>query len=161
MSKIPGYSVAAENLATRINEVQAKVANQLAASNSKYKEDANKRQRSKIFEVGDEVMVFLRKERFLVGTCNKLKHKKISPYCILKKINDNAYVVDLPGDLNISFTFNVTDLFEYHASNTPLYSDHNLRASFSEEGWNAVEQLACDYLEECDRRNRRTSRQFF
>ena len=161
LPKIPGYSVAAENLATRINEVQAAVASQLAASNSKYKEDADKRRRSKIFEVGDEVMVFLRKERFPVGTYNKLKHKKIGPCRVLKKINDNAYVVDLPGDLNISPTFNVADLFEYHASNTPLYPDHNSRASFSEEGGNDVEQLACDYLEEYDRRNGRKSRQFF
>ena len=99
-------------------------------------------------------MVFLRKERFPVGTYNKLKHKK-NCYCrILKKINNNTYVVDLPGDLNISHTFNVADLFEYHASDTPLYSDYNSRANFSEEGGNDIEQLACDYLEECDCRNR-------
>jgi len=30
--------------------------------------------------------------------------------CILEKINDNAYKVDLPDEYNISATFNVSDL---------------------------------------------------
>ena len=59
----------------------------------------------KIFNVGDLVLVYLRKERFPVG--------------ITKKINNNAYVVALPPNMNISSLFNVADLYDYHPPDEP------------------------------------------
>ena len=60
-------------------------------------------------------MIYLRKERFLVGTYNKLKMKKFGPCKILKKHDlGNAFEVELPKGIHISPIFNIENLIEYH-----------------------------------------------
>ena len=76
-------------------------------------------------------MVHLRKERIHAGSYNKLKPKKHGSFKIVK-ITNNSYVVDLPSDMTMSKTFNVTDLYEYHRTEQ-LYHDYKLRTSFFEE----------------------------
>ena len=86
-------------------------------SNDKYKENVDKRRRHHSFEVGDEVMVLLKKGRFPIGTYSKLKMRNFSPCKILMKIDiAKAYEVELPNDMDISPIFNVSDLNEYHES---------------------------------------------
>ena len=124
-----GKSIAASNMAEHVKTIHEKVQQALTASNRNYKHAADKTRRKKIFEVGDLVMIHLRKERFPVGTYNKLKPRKYGPCKVLKKINNNAYVVELPDNMAISNTFNVSDIYEYFPEN-----ENHSRASSFEEG---------------------------
>uniref|UniRef100_A0A2N9I339 Tf2-1-like SH3-like domain-containing protein n=1 Tax=Fagus sylvatica TaxID=28930 RepID=A0A2N9I339_FAGSY len=59
---------------------------------------------------------------------SKLLPRGDGPFQVLKRINDNAYKLDLPGEYNVSATFNVTDL-------SPFDVGGHLRANpFQEEG---------------------------
>jgi hypothetical protein len=59
------------------------------------------------------ILAHLRKERFLRGTYNKLKMKKIGPCKILRKFGTNAYEIELPNGIRISLIFNVSYLYPY------------------------------------------------
>ena len=146
LPKLPGVSQVVENMAERIQAMQEEVRQKLEATNAKYKEAADKKRREKIFNVGDLVLVYLRKERFPVGTYNKLKDKKYGLFQITKKINNNAYVVALPPDMNISSTCNVADLYDYRPPDEP--DSGNLRLSSFQVGAIDVEQTAHAFLEQ-------------
>jgi len=133
-------SIAAERMANEVQDVQAEMRKMLEETNAKYNATADKHRRSKIFKEGDSVMVFLRKERCPAGTYSKLKPRKYGPYKVLRRINDNAYVIDLRESMGISRTFNVVDLHEFH-EDVPIYPDFSSRSSsFEEEGIDTGQQ---------------------
>lgn len=133
LSKLPGLSMAVENMAERVQQIQASVHQKLEQANDRYKAESNKTRWAKVFQEGDLVMAHLHKNHFPTGTYGKLKSRKDLPFWITRKINDNSLVVELLDDMSILNTFNVSDLFEYHPDD-PLYADDKLMTSFWSRG---------------------------
>ena len=109
--------------------MQANVKNKLEKANAKYKMEADKHRQFKSFNVGDEVMVFISKAQ-MQGGHNKIQQRKYGLYQIVKKINNNTYVVDLPTWMGISNNFSVVDLTLFQPYMNLGYSEGNSMTSF-------------------------------
>jgi DNA-binding transcriptional MerR regulator len=108
-------SARAEEFTEAMKELHSQVKERLQSSSQEYKHRADQHRRQLQFEVGDLILAHLRKERFLIGTYNKLKMKKIEPCRVLKKFGMNAYEIELPDGIKISPIFNISDLYPYRA----------------------------------------------
>jgi hypothetical protein len=89
-----------------------------------YEKHANKGRKKMLFEPGDLVWVHLRKDRFPEQRKSKLQPRADGPFKVLRKINDNAYEIDLPSTYGVSTSFNVSDLspfFGLEESRTTLF----------------------------------------
>jgi len=63
-----------------------------------------------IFEPGNSVWLLLRKDCFPTQRQFKLLPRGYGPFQVIKRINDNAYELDLPDTYLGSNSFNVSDL---------------------------------------------------
>ena len=90
---------------------------------------ANKGQHKLVFEPGDWVWLHMRKEQFPERRKSKLLPRGDGPFQVLERINDNAYKLDLPGEYNVSATFNVSDLSPFDVGDdlrtNPLQEEGN------------------------------------
>jgi hypothetical protein len=107
-------SAGAEYFSTEMQRLHDQVRRKIHDSNKKYKDRVDQKRREVQFEVGDEVLSHLTKERFPRGAYNKLKMKKIGPCKILRNLVANAYEIELPDNVGISPIFNVVDLYPYN-----------------------------------------------
>ncbi|GKF11542.1 RNA-directed DNA polymerase [Tanacetum coccineum] len=96
-----------------IKDLHRLVQEQIIRHNKQYKEYADNHRKQVLYREGDLVWIHLRKEHFLAGRFGKLKSRGDGPFCVLKKINDNAYKIEIPSHYNVSATFSVADLSPY------------------------------------------------
>jgi hypothetical protein len=111
-------SARVEDFIAQMQELHNHIKEQLKKRSNEYKHIADKHRRKLEFEVGDQVLAHLRKERFPRGTYNKLKLKNIGPCEILRRFGENAYQLELPEDVGISPIFNIADLYPYKEDKT-------------------------------------------
>jgi hypothetical protein len=89
---------------------------------TKYKISGGKGRKQLDFEPGDLVWLQLRKERFPGLRKSKSMPRADGPFKVLKKINENAYKLDLASDFRVSPTFNIADLKPYLGEEDQLES---------------------------------------
>jgi len=110
-------SEAGLDFATHMMSVHEEVRKKIALQTEVYAQRANLRKRDKQFEVGDQVLIRLRSERFPPGNYNKLHARCAGPFTVLKKLGPNTYVIDLPPTYAISQVFNIEDLTAFNGQN--------------------------------------------
>lgn len=134
---VVGDSKATANMAKKALKIHAEVRAHLKVVNAKYKAEADKHHCKKVFVRGDVVMAYLWQSCF-PDICTKLEKEKHGPLRAKRKINnnayDNAYVLQLRDNWNISHIFNVADLFEYRLDDEDLYEPNSRISSFPSKG---------------------------
>nr|GEU98755.1 hypothetical protein [Tanacetum cinerariifolium] len=110
---------------------RSKKQKKIIRSNTHYSVQANKHHKRVVSQKGDLVWIYLCKEKFLARRFEKLKLGVDSPFRVQKKINDNAYKIELLGHYNVSAAFNVSDLSPYSRESE---DEENSRTSFSQAG---------------------------
>ena len=81
--------------ASFIKDMHHHIKLQIERKVDKYAEHANKGCKTLIFEPGDWVWLHLRKDRFPTHRKSKLMPRGDGPFQVIKRINDNAYELDL------------------------------------------------------------------
>ena len=108
------FSEDAHDMAEHIKKIHKQVRKKLEQSDKQYKEMADKHRRHVEFKEGDLLWINMRKERFPRGKHVKLHDRANGPFPILERIGENANIIELLGDMNVSTFFNVLDLQTYH-----------------------------------------------
>jgi hypothetical protein len=116
-------STGAEEFTAEMQELHNQIKEQLKKRSSEHKHRVDQHRRNLEFEVGDQVLSHLRKERFPRGTYNKLKLKKIGRCKILRRFGDNSYELELAEDVGISPIFKIADLYPYKEDGAERFED--------------------------------------
>ena len=93
-----------------IQDLHAQVKETIVKRVKKHQEVGNKGRKEIVFKEGGWVWLHLRKERFPNQRKSKLLPSGDGPFQVIRRINNNAYELNLPPSYNISSSFNVCDL---------------------------------------------------
>jgi len=93
-----------------LKKMHERIKNKIQQQTEKYIKHSNKGKREMIFYEGDWVWLHLRKDRFPNKRKSKLSPRGDGSFHVLKRINNNAYQIDLPEKYGVHTTFNVMDL---------------------------------------------------
>jgi hypothetical protein len=74
----------------------------ITTANAKYQVAGSKGKKYVTFQSGDMVWLHLRKDCFPTLRRSKLMPCAAGPFKVLTKINDNAYILDLPAEFGVS-----------------------------------------------------------
>lgn len=113
-----------------VKKLHEKVKENLEKKTEQYKCQADKGCKQVTFEPREWVWLHMRPERFPNRRSFKLAPRGDGPFKVLERINDNAYRLELPGEFNVSTSFNVADLASFNADEPVL------RLEPSQEGGN-------------------------
>jgi hypothetical protein len=88
----------------------------LLTAQQRQSKHANRRRREVVFKVGDQVLLSTAHLKLLGGgdRAAKFTYKYIGPFKIKRVVNNNAYELDLPPQLQIHPVLNVSRLKAYH-----------------------------------------------
>ena len=84
-----------------VKKMHERIQAQIQKQTEKYTKHNNKGKREIIFEEGDLVWLHLRKDRFPTKRKSKLSPRGDGPFQVLKRINNNAYILDLPEEYEV------------------------------------------------------------
>jgi len=110
--------------ASHIHDLHKEISEKIQKRNAQYKSYCDLHRRHLEFNESDYIMIRIHPERFPSGAVKKLTVQSVGFFKILKKINPNAYVIDLSPDFGISLTFNISDFVAYKGS--PFNPDNPL-----------------------------------
>lgn len=97
-SKPPSFTVDLVTLPSFRSKASGVRAEEVQNMSTQYKLHADAHRRKKTFQEGDLVLAHLSEARLLAHSCHKLNDGKFDPVRVVKRINDNAYILDLPSD---------------------------------------------------------------
>ena len=115
LPSVVDVSMKVEAMVERTSKLHQEIKSHLELAIDSYKTIVNSHKRFKEYQVGDLVMLYLRKSRLPAGHHFKMTNKRMGPFQILERLSPNACRVDLLANMRINPSFNVSDLSPYYA----------------------------------------------